>query len=189
MWYETYIEILWRTAHGPVLLSVTVRVGLSALRAPTNAIGAAPDLCARTRSTRRVHTRAPTVQLHIEPRQTDSDTRFCIILDAHFWCLQNFYLVRACTVHTQRSRVQSAVEHSLRANYRERERRDSETGDTRDSKGHTTGARSDAEKERAGRYPRLQPSALPVLARLPRFAQGSQLIELPRVSAWATRLG
>ena len=53
-----------KTAHGPVLLSVTVRVGLSALRAPTNAIGAAPDLCARTRSTRRVHTRAPTVQLH-----------------------------------------------------------------------------------------------------------------------------
>ena len=126
MWYETYIEILWRTAHGPVLLSVTVRVGLSALRAPTNAIGAAPDLCARTRSTRRVHTRAPTVQFH--RAQTDRQR--------HTFLMHNFGVCKTSILCepaqcTQRSRVQSAVEHSLRANYRERERRDSETLVTR----------------------------------------------------------
>ena len=64
----------------------------------------------------------------IEPRQTPTATH---VFDAQFWCLQNFNLLCEPAQCTQRSRVQSAVEHSLRANYRERERRDSETLVTR----------------------------------------------------------
>ena len=62
-----------------------------------------------------------------------------------------------------------------------------DTSKGRGKQSNASGARSDAEKGRAASLPAS--SALPVLARLPRFAQGSQLIELPRVSAWATRLG
>ena len=92
---------------------------------------------------------------------------------------------RAGTVHTAHGDLVCA-ESGLVYTLRGQDYRGKADGTSKGRGKQTRLARAPTQRE-GGPLPAS--SALPVLARLPRLAQGSQLVELPRVSAWATRLG